>query len=395
MSGLVTVPVPRIGADPLWILKSGAGYGNGMTTPRIVLFGATGFTGRLTAQALLMRGAFPLLVGRDQVKLDALVASLPVELPTAVADATRPDSVSRILSPGDVLISTVGPFVRWGEAAVTAATEAGAIYLDSTGEPPFIKRIFQRYGPAAATRGAALITAFGYDYVPGNLAAALAIGKAGSEAVRVDIGYFVRGNMARRASAGTRASALGIVLEPMYGYRDGRIVREQGRTRLFSVGGRRRHGISLGASEHFALPRAYPRLREVNVYLGWLGGLTRAAGVLARATPVLAALPGARRVTEAMADRAIRSGNRGQSADPAVSSQIVAEAYDAKGELLATVQLDGGDPYDFTARILAWAGTTALTDGVGGIGALGPVDAFGPDALAQGCVEAGLQVSTA
>lgn len=395
MNGVMAVPVPRIGVDPLWILKSGAGYRNGMTTPRIVLFGATGFTGRLTAEALLMRGARPLLAGRDQAKLDALVSSLPIELPTAVADVSRPRSVSRIVGPGDVLISTVGPFIRWGEAAVAAATEAGAVYLDSTGEPPFIKRIFQRYGPAAAARGASLITAFGYDYVPGNLAAALAIRKAGSKAVRVDIGYFVRGNMARRASAGTRASALGIVLEPMYGFRDGRIVREQGRTRLFSVGGRRRHGISLGASEHFALPRAYPRLRDVNVYLGWLGGLTRAAGVLARATPVLAALPGAKRMTEVMADRAIRSGNRGQSSDPAVSSQIVAEAFDAKGELLASVQLDGGDPYDFTARILAWAGTTALINGVGGTGALGPVDAFGLDALVQGCVDAKLNLSTA
>ncbi|GAA0421167.1 saccharopine dehydrogenase [Acrocarpospora corrugata] len=366
-----------------------------MSTPRIVLFGATGFTGRLTAEALLARGARPLLAGRDPARLAALAAALPIELPTAVADVSRPDSVRRIVESGDVLISTVGPFARWGEPAVQAVTEAGAIYLDSTGEPPFIKRVFQRYGPPAAARGATLITAFGYDYVPGNLAAALALRKAGSEAVRVDIGYFVRGNLARRASAGTRASALGMILEPMYGYRDGRIIREHGRTRLFTVGGRKRHGISLGASEHFALPRAYPRLREVNVYLGWLGGLTRAAGVFARATPVIAHLPGARRVTEAMADRVIRSGSRNSApADPALSSQTIAEAYAADGTLLAAVQLDGGDPYDFTARILAWASITALIDGVGGTGALGPVDAFGLDALADGCAGAGLHVST-
>ncbi|WP_214107447.1 NAD(P)H-binding protein [Acrocarpospora catenulata] len=364
-----------------------------MTTPRIVLFGATGFTGRLTAEALLARGALPLLAGRDPARLAALAAALPTRLPTAVADVSRPDSVRRIVESGDVLISTVGPFARWGEPAVRAVTEAGAIYLDSTGEPPFIKRVFQRYGPAAAARGAALVTAFGYDYVPGNLAAALALRKAGTAAVRVDIGYFVRGNMARRASAGTRASALGMILEPMYGFRDGRIIREHGRTRLFDVGGRKRHGISLGASEHFALPRAYPRLREVNVYLGWLGGLTRAAGVLARATPVIAALPGARRMTEAMADRAIRTGNRLAVADPAISSQTVAEAYDRAGRLLATVRLDGGDPYDFTARVLAWAATTALVRGVGGTGALGPVEAFGLDALAEGCAAAGLQIA--
>ncbi|WP_204058497.1 saccharopine dehydrogenase family protein [Microbispora corallina] len=361
-----------------------------MTTARIVLFGATGFTGRLTAEALVRRGARPLLAGRDQGRLDALAASLGTDPPTAVADVSRPESVRRLIEPGDVLISTVGPFLRWGEAAVTGAIDAGAVYLDSTGEPPFIKRVFQRYGPAAAARGAALLTAFGYDYVPGNLAAALALDKAGTEAVRVDVGYFVSGDMARRASAGTRASALGMILEPMHGFREGRIVREEGRTRVFRVGGRRRHGLAVGASEHFTLPPAHPGLREVNVYLGWLGALTRPAGLLARATPFVAAIPGVRRATEALADRVLRSGGTPSAAGPDVSSQIVAEAYDGRGRLLAAVELDGGDPYDFTAEILAWAAVTALEDGVRGTGALGPVDAFGLDALTQGCAEAGL-----
>ncbi|MBE3015804.1 saccharopine dehydrogenase NADP-binding domain-containing protein [Microbispora sp. NEAU-D428] len=361
-----------------------------MATPRIVLFGATGFTGRLTAEALTARGARPLLAGRDQTRLTALADSLGGDLPTAVADVGRPESVRRIVAPGDVLISTVGPFVRWGEAAVAAATEAGAVYLDTTGEPTFIKRIFQRYGPAAAARGAALITAFGYDYVPGNLAAALALHKAGPGAVRVDVGYFVEGGMARRASAGTRASALGMILEPMYGFREGRIVPEHGRTRKFLVDGRVRHGLSIGASEHFTLPPAHPGLREVNVYLGWLGGLTRVAGVLAKATPTIAALPGIRRATEALADRVLRTGGGGAPAGAGVSSRIVAEAYDAEGRRLAAVDLAGGDPYEFTAGVLAWAATTALAEGVRGTGALGPVDAFGLDALTRGCAEVGM-----
>ena len=70
----------------------------------------------------------------------------------------------------------------------------------------------------------------------------------------------------------------------------------------------------------------------------------------------------------------------------------LAEAVDAEGNTLASVLLDGGDPYEFTARILAWAATTALAHGVSGTGALGPVDAFGLDALVQGCAEAGLVV---
>ncbi|MEV6980103.1 saccharopine dehydrogenase [Sphaerisporangium sp. NPDC051017] len=364
-----------------------------MTSPRIVLFGATGFTGRLTAEALLARGARPVLAGRDPARLEALASSLPVELPTAVADVGRPATIRRIVEPGGVLISTVGPFARWGEPAVEAAIEAGGVYLDSTGEPAFIRRIFQRYGPAAAASGATLLTAFGHDYAPGNLAAELALRKAGPAAVRVDVGYFTQGDMLRRASAGTRASALGMVLEPMYGFREGRILREHGRTRIFSVNGRRRHALSVGASEHFALPRTHVGLREVNVYLGWFGGLTKAAAALARATPFIAAIPGAKRVTEAIADRVIHTAGRdaspGESGEE-IATQVVAEAFDRDGERLASIELHGGDPYDFTARLLAWGAITAGTDGVDAQGAVGPVEAFGLESLVRGCDQAGL-----
>ena len=51
-----------------------------------------------------------------------------------------------------------------------AAVDAGAVYLDSAGEPPFIRQVFEEFGPRAEHTGAVLLTAFGYDYVPGNLA---------------------------------------------------------------------------------------------------------------------------------------------------------------------------------------------------------------------------------
>ncbi len=136
---------------------------------RIVLLGATGYTGRLTTAALVAAGARPVLAGRDAAALGAL-AEASGGLPTAIADITRPESVRALLEPGDVLVSTVGPFVRFGHAAVEAAIDAGCHYLDSTGEPAWIREIFTRYGTQAAERGCALLTAIGYDYVPGNLA---------------------------------------------------------------------------------------------------------------------------------------------------------------------------------------------------------------------------------
>src|SRR5690349_8288017 len=112
-------------------------------TARIVLFGATGYTGARTAEALVARGARPVLAGRDPAKLQAIAVELG-DLDTARAEVTDPRSVRELLEPGDVLISTVGPFLTLGRAAVEAAIDAGAVYLDSTGEPPFIRELFER-----------------------------------------------------------------------------------------------------------------------------------------------------------------------------------------------------------------------------------------------------------
>ncbi|MQA97860.1 MAG: NAD(P)H-binding protein, partial [Streptosporangiales bacterium] len=146
---------------------------------RIVLFGATGYTGRLTAHALAAQGAQPVLAGRNADRLAELAGRLGLDS-TAVADVDRPETVRDLVEPGDVLISTVGPFLRWGAPALEAAVEAGAVYLDSTGEPPFVREVFETYGPRAERTGATLLTAFGYDYVPGNLAGALALRRAGA-----------------------------------------------------------------------------------------------------------------------------------------------------------------------------------------------------------------------
>ena len=108
---------------------------------------------------------------------------------------------------GDVLVSTVGPFARWGEPAVQAAIAAGAHYLDSTGEGSFIREVFERFGPGAQAAGCGLVTAFGYDWVPGNLAGALALRDAGEAATQRGDRLLQpgRGRERRRAAARARA----------------------------------------------------------------------------------------------------------------------------------------------------------------------------------------------
>jgi short subunit dehydrogenase-like uncharacterized protein len=218
---------------------------------RIVLFGATGYTGRLTAAALLARGAKPLLAGRNASTLTELAAELGGGLEVAVADVDRPQTVRSLLGAGDVMLSTVGPFTKWGHPAVEAAIAAGAPYLDSTGEPPFIRRVFERFGPAADAAGVPLLTAMGYDWVPGNLAAALALTEAegAAAATAVEIGYFTTGG-GGGFSGGTMASTIASLLEPGFAYRGGRLISEANgkRVRSFHVRGSDRQAVSVSSS---------------------------------------------------------------------------------------------------------------------------------------------------
>jgi short subunit dehydrogenase-like uncharacterized protein len=356
---------------------------------RIVLFGATGYTGRLTAEAMVERGLRPVLAARGQGKLEELAGQLGVALETAVADVSDPRSVRALVEKGDVLVSTVGPFARWGAPAAAAATTTGAHYLDSTGEPAFIREVFERYGPAAANRGVGMLTSFGYDWVPGNLAGGLALRSAGGDAVRVDIGYFLTGKGAM--SGGTQASSVGALAEPGFAFRDGRVVSERGakRVRSFRVGAEDKDGISVGGSEHFGLPKIAPQLREVNVYLGWFGPLARPMQLMSLGL----SLPGAGTAVKAFGERFVKGSTGGPDAEARAKagSHIVAIAYDAGDHPLCEVHVTGVDGYTFTGRILAWGAEQAASGGLQGTGALGPVEAFGLVALADGCGWAGLE----
>lgn len=207
-------------------------------TGRVILFGATGYTGHLTAEALARRGVpGTVLAGRNGDRLRRLAEALEDahswDCEIAEADVTDPATVAELVdSSDDILISTVGPFTRFGKPAIEAATGSGAVYIDSTGEPPFIRRVFDHYGPRARRTGASLLTAFGYDYVPGNLAGLLAIRAATADGFvpsRIDIGYFVRTteHTERTVSGGTVASSLAILTDPGFAWRDGALIAER------------------------------------------------------------------------------------------------------------------------------------------------------------------------
>jgi short subunit dehydrogenase-like uncharacterized protein len=359
---------------------------------RIVLFGATGYTGELTARELAGIGERPVLAARDGARVRELADELG-GLEWALANVSQPESVRALVERGDVLVSCVGPFARWGAPAVQAAIDAGAHYLDSTGETPFIRRIFEHWGPRADAAGCALLTAMGYDWVPGNLAAALALTDAGDEATSVAVGYFLTG--AAGMSGGTRASAAGVFLEPSFAWRGGRIVTERGgaRGRSFSVDGQTRKALSAGSSEHFGLPPSFPALREVDVYLGWFGGASDALRAVSLGLSVATRVPLVRGALGEVIGRAVKGSTGGPDAEAraASGSVIVAEACDGAGRVLGRAHLAGANGYDFTAGMLAWGARAAAAGRLQGTGALGPVAAFGLQALSEGVRSAGIE----
>jgi short subunit dehydrogenase-like uncharacterized protein len=381
---------------------------------RIVVFGATGYTGQLVAEALVGRGAHPVLAARSAGRLEEVAERLG-GLETRTADVAEPDSVRGLVERGDVLVSTVGPFIRFGAPAVEAAVAAGAHYLDSTGEPPFIREVFERYGLGAEAAGCGLLTAFGYDFVPGNLAGALALREAGEGAVRVDTGYFFSGpprppstatpaapaprGLQRLmsgmggASGGTVASLMGVLPKPGFAWRDGRLVTERGaaRVRSFDVNGRRLTGFTVGASEHFGLPRSFPGLREVNAYIGWFGPLSRAVQVSSFLNAGIARLPGGAEVFDALAAR-VKGSTGGPSAEERerTGSLVIATAHGAAGNELSRIVVRGANGYTFTGEVMAWGAMAAAAGELKGSGALGPAQAFGVDELEAGCAGAGL-----
>lgn len=357
---------------------------------RILVFGATGYTGELTSRRLVADGARPVLVARSAERVGALAAELR-GLDVVVADATDPAGLAAIVAPGDVLLSTVGPFLRFGRAAAEVAAAAGAHYLDSTGEGPFIREVFETWGPRAAEHGSAMLSAFGFDFVPGSLAGALALERAGATATTVDVGYFVRDV---GTSGGTRASIAGMMLEPGFAWRSGALRTERAgrRVQRFDVDGRQLTGVSIPGAEHLALPQVFPTLQEVGVFLGAPPAAARAvsaAGLVG--TPVQRIAP-LKRVALAGVGRVVKGSTGGPGAEERARarSSVVAVARSSSGEVLASVTLHGPDPYDFTAAILSW-GARALDAGRAlASGGLGPVGAFGLDPLTAGCAECGL-----
>ena len=145
-----------------------------------VLFGATGYTGALTAEYLARHApakARWALAGRNRDKLDAVRARLAklnpacAALELLVVDATDAAGLARVASQTKVIVTTVGPYVLHGTALVAACASAGTHYCDLTGEPEFVDSTWLKHHAVAKKTGAKLVHCCGFDSIPHDLGA--------------------------------------------------------------------------------------------------------------------------------------------------------------------------------------------------------------------------------
>ncbi|MBZ5735159.1 saccharopine dehydrogenase NADP-binding domain-containing protein [Nocardioides sp. TRM66260-LWL] len=186
----------------------------------VVLFGATGFTGGLTADYLAAHGPADLrwaLAGRSAARLEAvrerLVRRHPeraealAALPLLEADVDDAASLAALVRRTKVVATTVGPYLQLGEPLLAACAEAGTDYVDLTGEPEFVDTMYVRHHERAVASGARIVHACGFDSVPHDLGVYFALRELGPITAPVDVRGVVRSNAT--FSGGTFHSAVG------------------------------------------------------------------------------------------------------------------------------------------------------------------------------------------
>lgn len=184
----------------------------------VVLYGATGFVGRQTAHYFAghadvqSRGVRWAIAGRSAEKLAALRSELGLpELPLVVADAMDEAAIDALARSTRVVLTTAGPFARYGSALLAACARHGTHYVDITGETPWVHAMMQAHGATAEKSGARIIPFCGFDSIPSDMSAWMAQRtmheRHGVDCVQVKSAFRLRGGL----NGGTLASLLTMI----------------------------------------------------------------------------------------------------------------------------------------------------------------------------------------
>lgn len=183
----------------------------------VILFGATGFTGKLAAEYLTKQyggsGLKWAIAGRSASKLEPLRAKCNDLPEIVVADSGDEASIRAMVAQTKVLLTTAGPFARYGTPVVKACAELGTDYCDITGESPWVRDMIEHYDDVAKKSGARIVHHCGHDCIPWDLMALMLAKKLkekGEALDRVDMYDDIKGTF----SGGTLETAMGLMFGP-------------------------------------------------------------------------------------------------------------------------------------------------------------------------------------
>jgi short subunit dehydrogenase-like uncharacterized protein len=347
-------------------------------TGPIAVYGATGYTGRLVCQELARTGVSFVVSGRNPEKLDALVSELGLDAATVPATVDNPGSLMKLMDECPVVIDCAGPFVRYGEPVLAAAIQTGTHYLDTTGEQPYMRMVFERYGPGAARAGVALIPAMGFDFVPGDMIGSLTASGMG-ELDSISFNYCWEGFT---PSQGTARTTLEILSDPGVEWQNLEWRKARGGvsrgTFDFPHPVGERQMIRYPAGEQITVPRHVPT-RSVSTAINAGAFSSELMGRAFGAVIPPLGLAMRSRVLRRAIGAVISRLPEGPSAEQreAMRWTIVCEAR--RGEQLRQGVISGSDVYGLTAAAICRGAILAARRGFEARGALAPSQAFDPE----------------
>lgn len=356
-------------------------------TAPIAVYGATGFTGRLIAAELRRRGADVVLAGRNAAKLDALATGIGGAETRAVG-VDDPAGLRSLLEPCSAVIACAGPFMRNGEPVLAAAAETGTHYVDTTGEQPFMRIVFDRYGQVAERSGAGLVTAMGFDYVPGDMIASLTAAGMGP-LEDITLAYSVRGMQATR---GTTLSGLDMVSGGDFDFVDGALRpadRRIGRGKFRFPGPEGERVMTrYPAGEPVTVPRHVDTRRVTMLLSATTVVPERVAPLLPLAMPPLGLAM--RTPLRALAGKLVDRMPEGPDRETRDRNTFTI-VCDASGAARRRGIIRGRDVYGLTAVTTVEAALRMAEPGYEGTGALAPSEAFDPASFLDSLSGAGIE----
>jgi short subunit dehydrogenase-like uncharacterized protein len=349
----------------------------------ITVLAATGFTGRLIAQELQRQKLPTRLAARSAEKLRALVQALGSDVPTIVADVTNPASLPPVFEETRVVINCAGPFTDLGEPVVAEAVRRGVHYLDTTGEQPFIKLVFDRYGQEAKRKGLVLAPATAFEYALSDAAAALAA-KDIQPCDEITVTYALSGF---GTSRGTKKSILKALTHTGYLYRDDRLVAASPGAERRTVklpSGKTVTAVSFPGGEVIQVP-AHVQTRAVTPLMAMNPKTVRRLGFGLPLLRVVMASPMRHLVL-----RQIEGGSFGPTPEERAANRFTLVCEARRDQDRRAVIVEGRDGYGLTAVVAVAVAAYLLKGEPRATGAVAPSMIAGPELIVEATRAAGV-----